>query len=153
MNLADTLRYILIRRTLYPALAFLGACITASLSVTLVFFSFAITSGEAMGFNDFFSLVILTLFMAAYVAAFAAIPALVLIWSMRGLKAPRGWGDTLAGALTGGGLMHLIAFGLSGFAEPPVLNDLLFATAGGIGGLTYWYLAGRPKPPYNVTSP
>ena len=79
-----------------------------------------------------------------YVGALSAVPAIVVVWTLRVTGAPRGWTDALAGALIGPVMMRVV-FGSFDFSPSSFkLADLLVAGAGAIGGLAYWYFAGRP---------
>jgi hypothetical protein len=149
MTVIQHLGRLFVRRFLFPAISFLGASMVASVCVSIVFFAIALWGGdEPISFAGLFSMLIIAITLGVYIAAFAAIPAMLLIWGMRLVKIRRGWTDALAGALTGAVIMHFIAHGLSAITQPPALITGLFAVAGLIGGLAYWQLAGRPRPPY-----
>ena len=138
-----------VRRFLFPAISFLGASMAASICVSLVFFTIALWGGdEAFSFAGLFSMLIIAITLGVYIAAFAVLPAVLLIWGMRLTKIRRGWTDALAGALTGAAIMHFIAHGTSAITQPPSLITGLFAVAGLIGGAVYWNVSGRPRPPY-----
>lgn len=149
MTVIEQLGRLFVRRFLFPALAFLGASMVASLCVSIVFFAIALWGGEEpVSFAGLFSMLIIAITLGVYIAAFAALPALLLIWGMRLVKIRRGWTDALAGALTGAAIMHFIAYGAASVTQPPALITVLFAVAGLIGGAVYWNVSGRPRPPY-----
>jgi uncharacterized BrkB/YihY/UPF0761 family membrane protein len=141
-------------RLLRPALAFLAASTAAALAITLSFYLTSVfgDGAEPVTGEGLAALLAVTLLTGAYVSVFAAIPALILIWVFRLLKVKRGWGDAITGAILGALLIHLMAFGLSGLTTLPTPLSLLFGAAGLIAGLAYWFLAGRPKPPYSPSS-
>ncbi|GJL98144.1 MAG: hypothetical protein DHS20C06_19610 [Hyphobacterium sp.] len=133
-----------------PALAFLVASTAAAFTITLSFYVTSVfgegadpITGEGLA-----AMLAVTLLTGAYVAAFAAFPVFILIWILRGLTLRRGWTDAITGAILGALLIHLMAFGLSGLTTLPSLLSLLFGAAGLIAGFAYWFLAGRPRPPY-----
>ncbi len=149
MTVIEHLSRLFARRILFPALAFLGASMAASVCVSIVFFTIALWGGgEAISFAGLFSMLIIAITLGFYIAAFAALPATLLIWGMRLLKMRRGWTDALAGGLTGAAVMHFIAHGTSAITQPPSLITGLFAAVGLIGGAVYWNFTGRPRPPY-----
>jgi hypothetical protein len=80
----------------------------------------------------------------AYVAVLSAIPAAIVVWTLRLIKAPRGWTDALAGALMGPLLSHAVLGGFDFSPESFKLADIMLAVAGAAGGFAYWYFAGRP---------
>ncbi|MEE2526546.1 hypothetical protein V0U79_09220 [Hyphobacterium sp. HN65] len=138
------------RMILRPSLAYIAAAIVAGLSIALVFYGLSLAEGgDELTLEGVISFLAVSILVGAYVAAFAAIPAFVLIMLFRLVRLPRGWLDAIAGAVIGAGMIHLMAYGASGAAEAPNLINLLFAVAGAAGGFTYWLLAGRPKPPYS----
>jgi len=149
MTVIQHLGRLFVRRFLFPAISFLGASMAASICVSLVFFTIALWGGdEAFSFAGLFSMLIIAITLGVYIAAFAVLPAVLLIWGMRLTKIRRGWTDALAGALTGAAIMHFIAHGTSAITQPPSLITGLFAVAGLIGGAVYWNVSGRPRPPY-----
>lgn len=149
MTVIQHLGRLFVRRFLFPAISFLGASMAASVCVSIVFFAIALWGGdEPISFAGLFSMLIVAITLGFYIAAFAALPAMLLIWGMRFVKIRRGWTDALAGALTGAVIMHFIAHGLSAITQPPALITGLFAVAGLIGGAVYWNFTGRPRPPY-----
>lgn len=79
--------------------------------------------------------------------AVTAVPALALVQIVRAAGWPRGYCDVLipAGLCT---LLMLIWVGEAS-AGARLTAGLWAAAAGGIGGLTYWLVAGRPQPPYD----
>jgi glucan phosphoethanolaminetransferase (alkaline phosphatase superfamily) len=137
------------RRVLRPALAYLVAAIMAALVIALFFYGLSLAEGgddlTAQGIGSFLAI---SAFLGLYVAAFAVLPTILLIWLIRIAKLPRGWTDAAAGALIGAGMIHFVAFGASGVTEPPHAVNLLFAAGGLAGGLAYWFTAGKPRPPY-----
>lgn len=149
MTVIQQLGRLFVRRFLFPALAFLGASMAASLCVSIVFFAIALWGGdEPISFAGLFSMLIIAITLGLYIAVYAAIPAVAFIWAMRLTKLRRGWGDAIAGGLTGGPMAHFLLHGLSALTEPPSLMAGIFFLAGVIGGLAYWQLSGRPGPPY-----
>ncbi len=137
------------RRAVRPALAYIVAAVAAALVITLFFYGLSLAEGEEdVTAESLASVFAVSSFLGLYVAVFAAIPTIVLIWLIRIVKLPRGWTDAAAGALVGAGMIHLVAYGASGFSEPPNPVNLLFAAGGLAGGLAYWFTAGRPRPPY-----
>ena len=135
-----------------PALAFLAASTAAALIITLSFYVTSVfgDGAEPVTGEGIAAMLAVTLLTGAYVAVFAAIPATLLIWLFRFLSVPRGWGDGITGGLLGALLVHLMAFGISGLTEMPSLVSALFGAAGLVAGLTYWFVAGRPSPPYSA---
>lgn len=79
-----------------------------------------------------------------YTAVLSAIPATLVVWTLRLTKVPRGWTDALAGALMGPFLSHAILGGFDFSPESFKLADIMLAVAGAAGGFAYWYFAGRP---------
>lgn len=79
-----------------------------------------------------------------YVGALSAIPAIIVVWTFRITRAPRGWTDALAGALMGPVLSHAVFGGFDFSPSSYKLADLMLLVAGAVGGLAYWYFAGRP---------
>lgn len=150
MTVTAQLGRLFVRRLLFPAISFLGASMAASVCVSLVFFTIALWGGdEPFSPAGLFSMLIIAITLGFYIAAFAAIPATLLIWGMRLTKTRRGWTDALAGALTGAAIMHFVAHGTSSVTQPPSIIIGLFAAAGLIGGAVYWNFTGRPRPPYD----
>lgn len=137
-------------RILRVALAFLVASIAAAFTITLSFYLTSVfgEGAEPITGEGLAAMLAITVLTGAYVAAFAAIPVIILVWIYRLLKVRRGWGDAITGALLGALLIHLMAFGLSGLTTLPSPLSLLFAVAGAVAGFVYWFLAGRPRPPY-----
>jgi len=135
-----------------PALAFLAASIIAALIIALSFYVTSVfgDGAEPVTGEGIAAMLTITLLTGAYVAVFAAIPAAILIWLFRLLKIPRGWGDAITGGLLGALLVHIMAYGLSGLTQMPSMVSALFGAAGLIAGLTYWFVAGRPRPPYSA---
>lgn len=87
------------------------------------------------------------------IAAVSALPVLTLVYLARAMRLPRGWTDTLFAA----GLVivaHRLMWELAPDVSPVMSEDqypliaAFFAIAGAVGGLTYWFAAGRPRPPY-----
>lgn len=126
--------------------AYLAASYAAGIVMTMSFFLISLDGGE----NATTVTEVLTVLLAGsllptlYIVFFAAIPAMLFVLIARLTKAPRGWLDILVAAIIGPLLLRLMSMSLS----TPNLIDLVFLTAGGVAGWTYWYLAGRPKPPY-----
>lgn len=150
MTVTARLGRLFVRRFLFPAISFLGASMAASVCVSVVFFAIALSGGgETLTGPGLFSMLIIAITLGFYIAAFAAIPATLLIWGMRLLKIRRGWTDALAGALTGAAIMQFVAHGNSAITQPPSIIIGLFAAAGLIGGAVYWNFTGRPRPPYD----
>ncbi|WP_420434961.1 hypothetical protein [Hyphobacterium sp.] len=137
------------RRALRPALAYIVAAIVAALAIALFFYGLSLAEGgdelTAQGVGSFLAI---SGFLGLYVAAFAAIPTIILVWLIRIVELPRGWTDAVAGAIVGATMIHLLAFGASSIGEPPSPLNLLFAAGGLAGGLAYWLAAGKPRPPY-----
>lgn len=137
------------RRALRPVLAYIAAAIAAALVIAVFFYGLSLAEGgdelTAQGIGSFMAI---SGFLGLYVAAFAAIPTILLVWLIRIVKLPRGWTDAFAGALVGAAMIHLLAFGASSIGEPPNPINLLFAAGGLAGGLAYWFAAGKPRPPY-----
>jgi len=133
-----------------PALAFLAASVAAAFTITLSFYVTSVfgEGAEPITGEGIAAMLTITLLTGAYVAAFAAIPATLLIWLFRGLKIPRGWSDAITGGLLGALLVHLMAFGLSGLTQMPSMVSVLFGAAGLIAGFIYWIITGRPSAPY-----
>ncbi len=92
-----------------------------------------------------------TLFGAALIAVATALPALVLVRGARWLRLPRGWTDAVLPAAISFAVI-MIMIGPSGLNQEMLAISLqtaaIFALAAAIAGLTYWLLAGRPRPPY-----
>lgn len=86
------------------------------------------------------------LFYGVFIMLFTGPVVPVVLTIARRLNMPRGWIDAVLGGLVG--LIEgwwFIDFSI----EPWRLMTLaMFAPAGVVGGLTYWLLAGRPRPPY-----
>ena len=135
-----------------PALAFLAASTAAALIITLSFYVTSVfgDGGEPVTGEGIAAMVTVTLLTGVYVAVFAAIPATLLIWLFRLMGTPRGWSDGAVGFILGAGLIHIMTLGLSGGIALPSLLSLLFGAAGLIAGLTYWFVAARPRPPYSA---
>lgn len=142
------------RRAVRPALAYIAAAVTAALVIAVFFYGLSLAEGgdelTAQGIGTFIAI---SSFLGLYVAAFAAIPTILLVWLIRFSKLPRGWIDAVAGALVGAAMIHLLAFGASSIGEPPNPLNLLFAAGGLSGGLAYWFAAGKPRPPYAFNRP
>lgn len=125
--------------------SYLLASLVAGIAFLVIFLVIAqLDSGDhfSLSSNDIAGAVVFIVFASVYVAGFAALPAMAAVFLIRALRWPRGWSDTIAGALIGGVLAQLI---LSGFrpATPEPLT-VVFAAVGAIGGLAYWLAAGRP---------
>tara|TARA_R110002096_G_scaffold275114_7_gene468867 strand:- start:100 stop:540 length:441 start_codon:yes stop_codon:yes gene_type:complete len=76
-------------------------------------------------------------------------PALVITSLLRLSGRPRGWTDALAFALAAPILYHAVILGFDFSFGSFALGDPIFVVAGAVGGLVYWWLAGRPSPPYS----
>lgn len=94
-------------------------------------------------------------------ALFGAVPSAIAIWMLRWSRAPRPWGDMAAAALAS--VVALFIYSPPNFA-PAETYDFsvdgflagiaLFLSIGAVpGGLVYWFLAGRPRPPYHPGHP
>ena len=153
MTIRELLVYILLRRLLYPAIAFLGASMMASLLVSIVFFAIALWGEPDQPFSLYglFGMLIVAITLGFYVAALAGVPACLLIWGMRLTGLRRGWADAIAGGLLGAVMMHVVLHGASAITEAPSLMVGLFGIAGLAGGAVYWNFTGRPRPPYTLT--
>jgi len=83
-----------------------------------------------------------------YIAMIATVPAIILTALLRLSRLPRGWTDALAFALAAPVLYHAVI--LEGDFSPAsfALADPIFAAGGAVAGFVYWWLAGRPAPPY-----
>lgn len=115
------------------------AVVAATLVLFLGLFALAGVVPDTPGaFAGFFFVIL------AYIAILSAVPVIAIVWLLRLTRAPRGWGDALAGALLAPVLSHAFLggfdFSLSSFKPA----DLLLAVSGAVGGLVYWYFAGRP---------
>ena len=128
--------------------AFLAASYAAGVVITLAFFLFALESqGESTTVIEILTVLLFgSLFPAMYIVFLMAIPMMLYVLVVHLTKAPRGWLDVVVAALLGPLLFRLMAMDMSGVS----LVDLVFLSAGVIGGYTYWYLAGRPQPPYKT---
>ncbi len=127
--------------------AYLAASYAAGIVMTMSFFLISLEGGEnATTVTEVLTVLLVgSLLPTLYIVFFAAIPAMVFVLIARLTKAPRGWLDILVAAIIGPLLLRLMSMSLS----TPNLIDLVFLTAGGVAGWTYWYLAGRPSPPYS----
>jgi hypothetical protein len=118
--------------------SYLLASLVAGIAFLVIFLVIAqLDSGDhfSLSSNDIAGAVV-------FVAGFAALPAMAAVFLIRALRWPRGWSDTIAGALIGGVLAQLI---LSSFRPgTPEPLTFAFAAVGAIGGLVYWLAAGRP---------
>jgi len=83
-----------------------------------------------------------TLYVAMFVAVLTLFPWTVLVWTERLLGLHRGFADVILGAVMGGGLIQI--FGMP-ILRGEIALTAVFATAGAVGGLTYWVFVGRPK--------
>lgn len=77
------------------------------------------------------------------------LPAIVITSLLRLSRLRRGWTDALAFALAAPILYHAIILGFDFSPGSFALGDPIFAGAGAAGGIVYWWLAGRPGPPYS----
>jgi hypothetical protein len=138
------------KRLLRPALAFLAASTASAFVITLSFYLTSVfgEGAEPVTADGLAAMLAITLLTGAYVAVFAAIPVIILVWVFRAIKVRRGWADAITGAILGALLIHLMAFGLSGLTTLPSPLSLLFGASGALAGFVYWVLAGRPRPPY-----
>jgi hypothetical protein len=149
MTTIGRLGQLFVRRIVFPAIAFLGASMVASLCVSVIVFVIALTgTDQTLTPTSLFSMLMIVLFLGFNIAALAAIPAAGLIWALRYSGARRGRADAVAGGLLGAVMMHIVLHGYDVLTEPPGLSVALFAIAGLIGGIVYWNFAGRPRPPY-----
>lgn len=103
-------------------------------------------------------------------ALFGAIPSALAIWLLRWSRAPRPLGDIVAAAACGIAALVVFSpesvasilsspthdpedtddFSIDGFLAGVAPHLLIGAIP---GGLTYWLLAGRPRPPYSSGHP
>ena len=135
-----------------PVLAYIGACLVASfvlcLTYSVVEYGFADDMVSRQMFGDTLgSLLFMTAVLTPFMVIIAALPAILMLFlaNLRGW--PRGRADALAGAV-----VPVILFGLFmasqyvtlASAITGLMTGLTLAPAGLIGGLTYWWLAGRP---------
>ena len=89
-------------------------------------------------------------FLAMFVVGkISFIPALILTSGLRWSQLPRGWTDMLVFALAAPILHHAVNLGFDFSPASFGVGDAIFAAAGAVGGRVYWYLAGRPSPPYS----
>lgn len=135
-------------RLLRPALAFLAASMIAAIVVGISFnVIIAVNEGAALLSSESLFLMLIVIIKAVVaVGVLAAIPVAGLIWTFRLLKVRRGWGDAIGGALLAVFVLHVLSYDLAS------ISGLLWPLAGFAGliaGLTYWFAAGRPKPPYS----
>lgn len=94
-----------------------------------------------------------TVITACFAAVLTLVPALVTMWVVRRFR----WYRPLSEILTGGALGLLAAILATqipysdvpefGGDVYPSLEPLPYVVPGMIGGLSYWLIAGRPKPP------
>lgn len=138
------------QNVLRPVLAFLGASIAAGLAITAFFYVISVfgESPEPISVSGVAGALMASLLVAFYVAFIAVIPTIIFVFILRFFKLPRFWGDAIAGGLVGLGAMQLVAEGYSAILEAPHPVALLFGGAGAVAGLSYWFLTGKPKPPY-----
>jgi len=136
---------------LRPLGAYLAASYAAGFVMSMSFFLTSLEGGEnATTVGEILTILLAgSLLPTMYIVFFAAIPAVVFVLIVRLTKAPRGWTDALVAAFIGPLLLRAMSMSING----PTLVDLIFLTAGGAAGYTYWYFAGRPKPPYGATTP
>lgn len=150
MTVIEHLGRLFVRRFLFPAIAFLGASMVASLLVSIVFFAIALRGEPDQTLSPFglFGMLIVAITLGFYTAALAGVPACLLIWGIRLTGLRRGWADAIAGGLLGAVMMHVVLHGVSAITEAPSLMVGVFGLAGLIGGAVYWNVSGRPRPPY-----
>ncbi|QNL19997.1 hypothetical protein HXX25_12065 [Hyphobacterium sp. CCMP332] len=150
MTVIEHLGRLFVRRFLFPAIAFLGASMVASLLVSIVFFAIALRGEPDQTFSPFglFGMLIVAITLGFYTAALAGVPACLLIWGIRLTGLRRGWADAIAGGLLGAVMMHVVLHGVSAITETPSLMVGVFGLAGLIGGAAYWNFTGRPRVPY-----
>lgn len=133
--------------------SYLLASLVAGIAFLVIFLVIAqLDSGGhfSLSTNDIAGAVVFIVFAVVYVACFAALPAMAAVFLIRALRWPRGLSDTIAGAVIGGVLAHLLISGFRPAAPEPL--TFVFAAVGAIGGLAYWLAAGRPAARERVTA-
>lgn len=99
-------------------------------------------------------LAVMWLWMSVYIALVTALPIPVLIALARYFRWRRGVADVIAGGIPGYiAIVGFIASGPSAFGLQSIeaARVVIFLLIPGLlGGLCYWHLAGKPKPPYGA---
>lgn len=124
--------------------AWFGACYAAALAIVVPLGVMAIT--ETTGWQDVLTFLagmfLYALFIGFFVALYTGLVWPVLVWIAKLAQVKRGFADLVLGALMGAGLISVMMQPLQNGGEGLFL---LFAAAGAVGGLTYWWLAGKPR--------
>ncbi|WP_417484177.1 hypothetical protein [Maricaulis salignorans] len=105
-----------------------------------------ISDATIYGSGHFSAGLVLALAVIIYTLVLTAIPAIVLVHLVRLF----GWCRGIADAAVPAGISFaLTTLLVAGNGDQPVgWLPFLIASVAGISGLTYWLLAGRPRPPY-----
>ncbi|SDM03666.1 hypothetical protein [Maricaulis salignorans] len=128
-------------------LAWLLACLVGGLSLSAPFaVPIMISDATIYGSGHFSAGLVLALAVIIYTLVLTAIPAIVLVNLVRLF----GWRRGIADAAVPAGISFaLTTLLVAGNGDQPVgWLPFLIASVAGISGLTYWLLAGRPRPPY-----
>ncbi|MBO6797077.1 hypothetical protein [Maricaulis sp.] len=124
--------------------AWFGACYAAGLAIIIPIGVMAINANT--GWQEVLSFLggmfLYALFIGFFVALYTVLVWPVLVWIAKLVGVKRGFADLVLGALMGGGLISVIMQPLQNGGEGLFF---LFAAAGAVGGLTYWWLAGKPN--------
>lgn len=124
--------------------AWFGACYAAGLAIVVPIGVMGLVDGG--GWLDGLTMVggmfLYALFIGFFVALYTGLVWPVLVWIAKLTGVKRGFADLVLGALMGGGLISAMMQPLQNGGEGLFF---LFAAAGAAGGLTYWWLAGKPR--------
>ena len=124
--------------------AWFGACYAAGLAIIIPIGVIAVT--ENTGWQNVLTFLggmfLYALFIGFFVALYTVLVWPVLVWIAKLAGIKRGFADLVLGALMGGGLISAMMQPLQNGGEGLFF---LFAAAGAVGGLTYWWLAGKPQ--------
>jgi hypothetical protein len=141
-------------------LAWLGACLTAGLGMSL--FMSATASVELFNSTDPDHAAIeiigfpfaMALGLSAFAASLTALPVPILLIIIRYCQLPRGWADAGIGGIPGyiaivtAGVMLSSPSGPMATPSDAAAFAAMFLFPGWLAGYVYWQLAGRPTPPY-----
>lgn len=129
--------------------AFGGAALLASLAYfgPFAFMMQEVNSGPS---DTFFAIGTFASYFFFFGCVLGALPAAVLVSSIRALGALRPFADIVAGALLAAAAATILGLGIS----PAVAFGaaLLAGPSGAAAGFLYWWFAGRPRPPYDLSA-
>jgi hypothetical protein len=139
----------LLTKMIRPLLAWGVACVVASFVIVLVAIGATLipvrsVTGLATKLAEF---VRLWSIVSMFTALLTMLPMVGVIFVIDRLQLRRGWSDTILSGLMGALLIQVFGVGFLALGTAFFATSLFFF-AGAIGGFTYWYLAGQPKPPY-----